>query len=507
MEVDTSIDGARPRRRVLPFLDRLRADHRGPEPRPPGSPAARRRPRSRRPPPRAQGPHEPLRPRLHPLRRSDLARRAGGTAAIRAEIAPAEQEARAREGARLPHRRGHQPRHRANASGLLCAALLAHDQRGLTAPDLVDRMEFLLKLALNSGGRPTFTPNAENALNPLGNGRSAKRGERSSRQKASSSTRPAASSSSRCRTASAWRSTTTKNTAIHFFVPDALLADEFLTASTDDRVALEQRTLALSKLFKQEFIYGAGACASLFQRRVARFLQLGLVGEGRRARPDQKGAAGAAPYSPFPRELRQSYLTAAEGLQLLKKAPMDSKELLGTLEKARAELPLRPAAQVREPLEGHLRERVALFEEERPRRLTQRRASSARSRRSTPIRSCSRPGSRRSARSSCRRAEGSLRRDPDRDAKPKRQRGVLHDSAAREGGVATGSRREGRSAQVRATPLHRPAPGRWTSGPRNRRNGCPSRPPPPEQTTAQHCFPTANRTPRRPDALVVAPIT
>ena len=39
---------------------------------------------------------------------------------------------------------------------LLCTALLAHDWRGLTAADLVDRMEFLLDVAVQSGAPLTF---------------------------------------------------------------------------------------------------------------------------------------------------------------------------------------------------------------------------------------------------------------------------------------------------------------------------------------------------------------
>lgn len=222
-------------------------------------------------------------------------------------------------------------------SGLLSTALLAHDRRGLTAPDLRDRLEFLARLAQDAGGTTTFQLTPE-ALDPLGTGPI--REARAALEKAKSITVHETGGEHIFQVVPAERVAMDypKNTALHFFVPDALLATALLTSKGRGRADLQARTLAVSRLFKHEFIYPAGGFAPLFDRRVARFEQLGLVRvEGGEVHPTPGGAPRLRLLADLVVNFVESYIVATDALSLLLTAPREQRELLKlTLERARA---------------------------------------------------------------------------------------------------------------------------------------------------------------------------
>jgi glycerol-3-phosphate O-acyltransferase len=213
-------------------------------------------------------------------------------------------------------------------SALLCSALLSTDRRGLTAAELVSRMQFLVDLTVAAGGRLSFAPDPA-ALDPLGTGAVHEAVAAFEREKAivihRSSAESIFSADDQHRVALDYY----KNAAIHFYVADALLATCLLTTPSLDRAEVEARTLALSRHFKQEFVYGTGGFPVLFARRVARFTELGLIGavDGR-LEPTESGRARVRLLADLLVNFVESYMAANDVLTLLLKGPLDRKDLV-----------------------------------------------------------------------------------------------------------------------------------------------------------------------------------
>lgn len=224
--------------------------------------------------------------------------------------------------------------------GLTCTVLLAHDQRGLAARDFVDRATFLARLVRDAGGQLSFPFDAEDldprAAGHVGQARAALVRDRSLVVHESAGEQIYAVVEEKRLTLDYY-----KNTALHFFVPDALLATAALTSTERTRDALERRTLALSRLFKHEFIYEAGAFSALFARRVERFLELGLLrphanGGGEELEPVPEARAHLRLLADLLVNFVETYLAAAEALGPLLNGPRDARDLVkGALERAR----------------------------------------------------------------------------------------------------------------------------------------------------------------------------
>ncbi len=222
-------------------------------------------------------------------------------------------------------------------SALLATALLAHDRRGLTAPELVDRMEFLLQQAVANGGRPTFTKEP-GALDPLGSG--PLREARLALERDGQLVQVSAGGETIFQVPEEARIGLDylKNTTLCFFVPEALLATAVLTSPSHERQAIEARTLELSRLFKKEFVYPSGAFERLFDERVRRFLELGLVeASGSALESTAAGAERLRLFADVIVHFVEGYVMVAEALSLLLSGPVDSKDLVRrTMERARA---------------------------------------------------------------------------------------------------------------------------------------------------------------------------
>jgi glycerol-3-phosphate O-acyltransferase len=211
-------------------------------------------------------------------------------------------------------------------TGLLSTALLSHDRRGLTHAELIERMQFLLNLAIEGGGKLSFSQE-DGALDPLGNGPLAE--ARSYLEKDGAivihrtGAEPVFAAVEQHRVALDYY----KNANIHFYVADALLATALLTSSDQSRATVGARTQALSRLLKQEFIYGSGSFASIFSGRVAKLAALGLVEErGEELHVTSEGTVRIRILADLLVNFVESYAAAADALELLLKGPMDRKE-------------------------------------------------------------------------------------------------------------------------------------------------------------------------------------
>jgi glycerol-3-phosphate O-acyltransferase len=213
-------------------------------------------------------------------------------------------------------------------TGLFSTALLAHDRRGLTTPELVDRMAFFLELAMQVGATLSFTLEA-NALDPFGTGPVGEARALLEKDKSLVIHRTGGESIFQVDDHHRVMLDFNKNTIIHFFVSDALLATSLLTSPTHDRATVEERTLALSRLFKQEFIYEAGRYSALFDKRLTRFADLGLLDlhDGQLV-PTSDGAPRLRTLADLLVNFVESYIAATDALTLLLKGPIDKKEWL-----------------------------------------------------------------------------------------------------------------------------------------------------------------------------------
>lgn len=213
-------------------------------------------------------------------------------------------------------------------SALLCSALLATDRRGLTKPELIDRMDFLLRLVVESGGLLAFE-NQPGALEPSGDSPIHEALVAFEKDKSivthTTGGQSIYSSPDQSRVSLDFY----KNSSIHFFVADALIATSLLSTESSSRTAVEWRTQELSRHFKQEFIYGGGGFGQLFAKRVARLVDLGLVTDGGgELRVTESGKDRVRFLADLVVNFVESYLAANEALSLLLKAPLERKELV-----------------------------------------------------------------------------------------------------------------------------------------------------------------------------------
>lgn len=213
-------------------------------------------------------------------------------------------------------------------SGLLATALLAHDRRGLEAKDLVERMEFLLQMALDRGGALSFTLEA-GALDPTGHGPIGEARAAFERDKHLTVQHVGGEHIFQVPDDSRITLDYLKNTAVHFFVADALLATTVLTTPSGLRTDVFERTLTLSRLLKHEFIYAPGGFQQLFASRVEKLTSLGILAEadGKLVVPEagQKRLRLLADLLvPFV----EAYVAAAESLTALRSGPVDVKEFV-----------------------------------------------------------------------------------------------------------------------------------------------------------------------------------
>jgi glycerol-3-phosphate O-acyltransferase len=214
-------------------------------------------------------------------------------------------------------------------SALLCSALLATDRKSLTASEVVTRMEFLLKLAVDDGAELTFE-NEPGALDPLGSGALHEAFVAFEKEKAIVVQRTANEPTLSVPDAHRVPLDYYKNSSLHHYVADALLATCLLSSDDYERGSVERRTLALSRHLKQEFIYGAGGFPALFRKRVDRFVNLGLVREEKgRLVPVVNGANWRIRMlADLLVNFVESYQAANEVLTLLLRGPMDRRELV-----------------------------------------------------------------------------------------------------------------------------------------------------------------------------------
>jgi glycerol-3-phosphate O-acyltransferase len=213
-------------------------------------------------------------------------------------------------------------------SGLLCTALLAHDRRGLTATDLTRRMTFLASLAEASGGAASFRVDEEGAVDPLGRGPVGEARALLEREKQlvlqSDGGEQVLHVPENARLSLDYQ----KNTALHLFVADALLATALLTSEDASTQAVRARTLLLSRLFKHEFIYDAGDFEALFVKSVAKLAHLGVLAtDGERLVPADGGREQLQLLADLLVPFVEGYVHAAEALLSLQK-PADRREFV-----------------------------------------------------------------------------------------------------------------------------------------------------------------------------------
>ncbi|MFM2152949.1 MAG: hypothetical protein RL199_1384 [Pseudomonadota bacterium] len=205
-------------------------------------------------------------------------------------------------------------------SGLLCTALLSHDRRGLSASELSRRMSFLASLAQASGGAVSFTVD-DAALDPFGKGAVGESRALLERERQLTVVMAGEERTFQVPENARLPLDYQKNTALHLFVADALLATALLTAEDASTDAVRARTLTLSRLFKHEFIYDAGGFEALFVRSVEKLTHLGVLatdGDGLVAAEDGRERLQllADLLVPFV----EGYAHAAEALLMLLKA-------------------------------------------------------------------------------------------------------------------------------------------------------------------------------------------
>jgi len=157
-----------------------------------------------------------------------------------------------------------------------------------------------------------------------------------------------------------------KNTAIHFFVPDALFATGLLTMPGGAKVAVRERTLALSRLFKHEFIYASGKFDDLFEQRLRHWVAWGLVTEqDGTLTPTAQGKARLSLLAAMTVPFVEGYAAAAEALDLLASGPADAKAFVkAAMERSRAAFLAGRLRRAESRSKVMLENALALFEEQ-----------------------------------------------------------------------------------------------------------------------------------------------
>jgi glycerol-3-phosphate O-acyltransferase len=213
-------------------------------------------------------------------------------------------------------------------AALLSSALLATDRRGLGKDELIDRMDFLMKLVLDSGGLLAFE-NEPGALEPSGDSPIHEALVAFEKEKSILVLKTDGQSIFSVPEKQRVSLDYYKNSAIHFFVADALVATTLLSTESKARTAIEWRTQELSRHFKQEFIYGAGGFGRLFAGRIERFAKLGLVEEkDGEIHVTEAGLPRIRLLADLMVNFVESYVAANEALSSLLKSPMDRNALV-----------------------------------------------------------------------------------------------------------------------------------------------------------------------------------
>lgn len=250
------------------------------------------------------------------------------------------------------------------ATGLLSSALLSHDRRGLAVPELVDRMSFLLNLVRESGGQTVFPADLPNALDPLQDG--PMKEARQVHEKDGVLKVHEANGEHIFEVVENQRITLDyhKNTAIHFFAPDALFATALLTAASGEHDEIRSRTLMLSRLFKQEFIFASEPFEVLFARRVETFVARGLI-EKRDGNliATTEGAPRLRQLADLVVNFVEAYIFANDALHILASGPMDRREFLKqALARGRASYLAARVRRIESLSKATLENALALFE-------------------------------------------------------------------------------------------------------------------------------------------------
>jgi len=221
-------------------------------------------------------------------------------------------------------------------TGLLSTALLAHDRRGLAAPDLVERMEFLLARAGLAGGQPSFT--ADGGLDPRRPGPIVEALGLLGRDGSVTVHETGGEHIYAVPEEHRIRLDYYKNNVLHFFVPEAVVATAVLTSPSAGRDVVEARAKDLSRLFKNEFVFEAGKYGDVFARNVARLGDAGLhENSDGSLRPDDAGAPKLRLLAELLVNFVEGYAAASEALALLLEGPRDAREWMKlALERGRA---------------------------------------------------------------------------------------------------------------------------------------------------------------------------
>jgi glycerol-3-phosphate O-acyltransferase len=225
---------------------------------------------------------------------------------------------------------------------LVASSLLAHRRRGITAPELAQRIGVLRRIAEEQGSRLSTllrgAPNDPLVDGPIREAIKTFRDDGLITTEAAKGEEIYSAQDARRAELSFY-----KNTLMNLVAPRALVASALLASPDANRVEqVKERALFLSRLFKVEFIYRVGASFdTIFSETVD-----ALVGQGLLARDGERIAIGTAPQcrpeveflADLLRDFLESYLIAALALKDLEAGPLDRKGFVkSVLETGRAE--------------------------------------------------------------------------------------------------------------------------------------------------------------------------
>jgi glycerol-3-phosphate O-acyltransferase len=225
---------------------------------------------------------------------------------------------------------------------LVAAALLGHRRRGITAPEMAERIGLLRRIAEEKGAplskQLKDAPNHPMVIGPIRDAVRTFRTDGLLRTEAVKDDEIILAVDERRAELSFY-----KNTLMNLMAPRALVASALL--AHPDAVREEEvrdRALFLSRLFKVEFIYRVGASfETIFSETVDALVRQGLLVR-------ESGEIGVAPephcrgevefLADLLRDYLESYLLAALTLEELQKGPLDKKGFTrAALETGRAE--------------------------------------------------------------------------------------------------------------------------------------------------------------------------